>query len=104
MKNKKTKPVDDEVVETDSKAEIKSKIKSSAAKPNKVSDTNKLWVVPVPIVVGILVSLYYNQWLAIHVNMPHNEPKIVGDNFYLQPENQDRYWGTYRQTILIISY
>ena len=80
------------------KKEADAALKPKLAKnrDEKKSEMNKLILIPIPIAIGILISWYYNQWLAGLVNTPLNEPKIVDEASYLSPQNQDRYWGTYR--------
>ena len=63
---------------------------------NNFYEKLKLFLIPTTILLGILISWYYNVMLSSLVNKPLNEPKIVSDKSYLAQENLDRYWGTYR--------
>ncbi len=59
-------------------------------------DYNKVILVPITIVLGLVASWYYNYWLMSLVNKPLNEYRIINQSDYMAVENLDRYWGTYR--------
>jgi hypothetical protein len=56
----------------------------------------KLFLIPITILIGIAISVYYNIWMIGRVITPLNEPKIISSDSYTQSENLDRYWGSYR--------
>ena len=72
------------------------KLHAGNSMSNNFYEKLKLFLIPTTILLGILISWYYNVMLASLVNKPLNEPKIVSDESYLAQENLDRYWGTYR--------
>lgn len=92
MKNKKSKAEDQPAVNP------RSKRAGSAEKTKEIakSEQKKLILIPLTLVVAVLISIYYNSWLASMVNSPLKEPKITNETEYKTPENLDRFWGTYR--------
>ena len=60
------------------------------------SDKTKIYFVLLTLISALVISWYYNQYLSSLVNKPLDEPKIIHESFYTEPENLDRYWGTYR--------
>jgi hypothetical protein len=69
------------------------KTAKNAAQSN---DRNKLLLIPLTIVAGVLASWVYNTYLAGLVNTPLKEPRVTNESLYKSSENLDRYWGTYR--------
>jgi hypothetical protein len=102
MKNRKPKssnedtPAADESANTANlKKAIKLKRGASAAEKGGENAT-KLILIPVILVVAVIISWLYNNYLAGLVNKPLNEAKIIDPESYKSEENLDRYWGTYR--------
>lgn len=65
-------------------------------KEKQASDRNKLYLIPLTLVLGIVASWFYNRYLAGLVNTPLNVARVINESSYKSPENIDRFWGTYR--------
>lgn len=102
MKNRKPKSSNEDTPAADEstnaanlKKAIKLKRGASAAEKGG-ENTTKLILIPVILVVAVIISWLYNNYLASLVNKPLNEAKIIDPESYKSQENLDRYWGTYR--------
>ena len=65
-------------------------------KDKQASDRNKLYLIPLTLVLGIAASWFYNRYLAGLVNTPLNVARVINESSYKSAENIDRFWGTYR--------
>ena len=83
-------------------AEIKAKRQAAIDKKKGgegSSDRNKLFIIPITLILAVIVSWAYNQYLSGLVNRPLNEPRVINESAYKSAENLDRFWGTYRSNL-----
>ena len=60
----------------------------------------KLAIIPLIVLATTAISVYYRHTIVKNVNVPLDEPRVVNVADYKEPENLDRFWGTYRYLII----
>ena len=106
MKNRKTNEnrvasrMGNDELNEDTTTDVKQKLKlKRGASVQKISEGNKLILIPITLLIGIGASYFYNIWLISLVNKPLSEPKIINSSMYKSGENLERFWGTYRSNL-----
>jgi mannosyl-oligosaccharide glucosidase len=96
MKEKKAnKPPINESANTNVKSKKPALTKTVAKNESRL----KVYILPVTVLVAIVISWYYNQWLASRVNTPLDKPRVIDESVYKSAQNLDRFWGTYRSNL-----
>ena len=62
-------------------------------------DLPKMILIPLGIILGFVLSSYYNSFQSGQVNTPLNVDRVVDSSSYTSQKNLDRYWGTYRSNL-----